>query len=600
LEVWDLSCKDWEQRLTGGRAPVADLPLLNVVEADRALAMFDMLRLPDVPGTPLLADAAGDWFRQSIVRPAFGSWDEERQERYIREVFLLVGKKNSKTSYGAGLSLVWLLYNRRPNAEGILVAPTQDITDIAFSQAEGMVRLDPRLNRKRLRVQNNLKRITNLITGATLEILTFDPKILTGQKPAFWLLDEIHVLSRMSNAASAIGQLRGGMISQPEALGIMITTQSDRPPAGIFKTELVKARNIRDGIDRSTRMLPVLYEFPRAIAASRELWSDRKVWHMVVPNDGRSITVERLTQEFRTAEQSGPEELKRWASQHLNIEIGIGLSSDHWPGARHWDNCADETLTLATLIERSEVVTVGGDGGGLDDMLGFCAVGREKETRRFLVVAHAWIHRSVLDLRKEIASKFIDLETDGDLTIVDRMGDAFEEFADLCELVKNSGKLAEVGLDTAAVGLIPDELESRGITVEEKLIAGVRQGWSLMGVIKSVEDLLADGVLVHGGQALMAWCVGNARIEQRGNAILITKQASGVAKIDALMALLDAFWCMLKNPESRTGRSVYEEIAARAQAAKAATPDKPRERAIATPLASKADPDDERFWNGAA
>ncbi len=29
----------------------------------------------------------------------------------------------------------------------------------------------------------------------------------------------------------------------------------------------------------------------------------------------------------------------------------------------------------------------------------------------------------------------------------------------------------------------------------------------------------------------MAWCVGNARVEPKGNAILITKQASGREKL---------------------------------------------------------------------
>jgi hypothetical protein len=35
----------------------------------------------------------------------------------------------------------------------------------------------------------------------------------------------------------------------------------------------------------------------------------------------------------------------------------------------------------------------------------------------------------------------------------------------------------------------------------------------------------------------MAWAVGNARVEPKGNAITITKQASGTAKIDLLMAV---------------------------------------------------------------
>lgn len=47
---------------------------------------------------------------------------------------------------------------------------------------------------------------------------------------------------------------------------------------------------------------------------------------------------------------------------------------------------------------------------------------------------------------------------------------------------------------------------------------------------------------------MMAWSVSNARIEQRANSILITKQASGSAKIDPLMALLDAAQLMALNP----------------------------------------------------
>jgi len=50
----------------------------------------------------------------------------------------------------------------------------------------------------------------------------------------------------------------------------------------------------------------------------------------------------------------------------------------------------------------------------------------------------------------------------------------------------------------------------------------------------------------------MAWCVGNARIENRANSILITKQASGSSKIDPLMAMLNAVTLMALNPPAAT------------------------------------------------
>ena len=62
------------------------------------------------------------------------------------------------------------------------------------------------------------------------------------------------------------------------------------------------------------------------------------------------------------------------------------------------------------------------------------------------------------------------------------------------------------------------------------------------------EGKLSDGVMVHGGQPLMAWCAGNAKVEPKGNATLITKQASGTAKIDPLMAGLNAVSLMALNP----------------------------------------------------
>ena len=51
------------------------------------------------------------------------------------------------------------------------------------------------------------------------------------------------------------------------------------------------------------------------------------------------------------------------------------------------------------------------------------------------------------------------------------------------------------------------------IGIEGERIVGIPQGWRLNGAIKTCERRLAGGELVHARRPLMAWCVGNCRIE---------------------------------------------------------------------------------------
>lgn len=548
--TWDLSCPDWEDRLRTGRSLVPNLPI-DVARGDRAVAVFNKLRLADVPGTPTLAEAGGEWFRD-IVRALFGSLDPVTRERAIRELFLLVPKKNSKTTNGALLMLTALLLNERPNASLIMTAPVQDVAQLAFDAAAGAIALDDVLAKK-LHVREHLKTIVHRETKAELQIMSFDPAALTGQKPVAALIDEVHVVAKMSKAASAIRQLRGGMLPYPEAFLAFITTQSEEAPAGVFRAELLKARAIRDGRQQGA-MLPVLYEFPEATQKRLDAWQDPANWSMVTPNAGRSITIDRLVQEFETARSTSEEELRAWASQHLNVEIGLALRSDSWAGAPQWEKqAAPERCTLPELLRRCEVIDVGVDGGGLDDLLGLASVGRCRETGDWLAWCKAWAHPIVLERRKSEAAKLLDLSAAGDLVLVDEIGEDVEQLAQDVLQIYEAGLLDKIGVDPSGIGAVLDALSAAGIPEKnakgEDMIVGITQGYKLNGTIKTTERKLAEGTLWHGGSELMNWCVGNAKVEPKGNAILITKQASGTAKIDPLMALFSAVALLSLNPQ---------------------------------------------------
>ena len=285
------------------------------------------------------------------------------------------------------------------------------------------------------------------------------------------------------------------------------------------------------------------------------------MWPMVTPNAGRSITIGRLVDEFETANAKGGDELRGWASQHLNIEIGLALRSDRWVGADFWERRSRPGLGLDEVLERSEVIAIGIDGGGLEDLLGLSVLGRDRETREWLSWARAWVHRSMLERRKHEAVALEDIAAAGDLVLVDDLGSDVSELAQIVARCYATGKMAAtvgepgtgepkpapmIGLDPAGVGAILDALVLAD--VPQDLVIGISQGWKLNASIKTAERKLAQGILVHGGQSLMAYAVSNARVEPKGNAILITKQASGAGKIDPLMALFNAVSLMALNP----------------------------------------------------
>jgi phage terminase large subunit-like protein len=144
----------------------------------------------------------------------------------------------------------------------------------------------------------------------------------------------------------------------------------------------------------------------------------------------------------------------------------------------------------------------------------------------------------------------LDFQQQGDLTLVHEMGKDVEQVAEYVYRVEEANLLYQVGLDPAGIGALLDALTEAKVPPEK--IVGVSQGWKLGGAIKTTERKLAEKGLTHCAQPLMNWCVGNARVEPRANSILITKQASGTAKIDPLMALFNAVTLISLNPPAQT------------------------------------------------
>lgn len=573
---WSTACLDWEERIVGKRSLIPFDPLFPD-EAEAALAVFKSLVMVDVAGQPTFGEAC-DEFVFDFVRAIFGAYDAKHAKRLIREFFLLISKKNGKSTIAAAIMLTALIRNWRHSAELLILAPTIEIANNSYNPARDMVQADPELL-DLLHIQENLRQIKHRITNATLKVVAADTDTVGGKKAAFVLVDELWIFGKRANADAMLREATGGLVSRPEGFVIFLSTQSDAPPAGIFKAKLDYFRDVRDGKIVDPKSLGVLYEFPAKLVKS-ESYLKPEFFYVTNPNIDRSVSQEWLEDKLIEAQRGSGDELRTHLAKHLNVEIGMNLRGNRWSGADHWEAAADPELSalphfdaLYRLLERSEVVAVGLDGGGLDDLFGFTVLGREpalieitveingtmtvRRMKRWISWSHAWCHKSVFVRRQSIASVLQDFAKARELTIVNNALEDIGAIMELIQQIKETGLLGGVSADPAGLGEIIDALEEIEITPENGLLVGAPQGFGMMNAIKSTERRVQSGLLKHSGGKLMPWCVSNLKIEPTATAIRATKATAGDAKIDPIMSLFDAATLMIRNPEA-PGVSVYE------------------------------------------
>jgi len=380
----------------------------------------------------------------------------------------------------------------------------------------------------------------------------------------------------------------GGLAARPEGFVIYLSTQSDTPPCGVFADKLAEWRDIRDGKIQAPHVLPLLYEFPNALLKD-ERFRAPEHWRLTNPNLGASVSQDYLETQYAEAQRSGRAKLNIFFAKHLNVQIGQALRADGWVGAEVWEIGREDGLTLETLLDRSEVVTIGVDGGGLMDLYSVAVIGRDKETGHWLCWSHSHLTAVGAFRCKANAEDYLAFKRAGELTVFRQqhvlaaqaesdpavaalledveaadptpgaLGPDIAYTLDLVKRIKDRGLLGKVGVDAAMIGALVDALATIGVTQEAGLLEAVRQGVGLRGAIKTVERKLDDGTFRHGGQKLLDWSVGNLVVVLTPSAMRVARDEAGFGKVDPMMAVFDAAELMSRNPEAKNGPSIYEK-----------------------------------------
>jgi phage terminase large subunit-like protein len=536
---------------------------LPVAPSDRTDALQFIPDIPDLTGSgerfwrimskmPMTQGAvAGKRFgevalpwQEKLIKTAYA--EHEDGTPIFDNVLLLVAKKQGKSEMIGKLLPAQAIHQPTPRGHMVCIAATDKQAGLVYDSMASACEADPVLS-SRFNVRRYKADIQDTKTHALLRTAAPEAKSLVGIQCFAFCVDELHVLGGMPKAGSLVRQLESGTKIFNRGKGWYISTAPIGISAGIYQSMYARAKRILSGEEPHGGLLPVIFEMPE------ETWDDLdshvdKFW-MANPSMGSTLTEEWLLSEYHQA-KADPDSsrLRDFLSQHLNIPAAETMGIDRWIPPALWDSLTDRTINLEWILQNTDWIYCGIDAGLKDDATALVVMGVRDD--KHFVWSRQWLHRDAYDLRRTQA-EYDEYIEDGELRIVDHVG---EDLADLFELVvkiQKSGKLASVGVDQHKLtGLITD-LESQGVDC-----VSIPQGWQLTRFIIHTDRLIHEGKLNHWGGKMLRFNMQNAQLSERGRGLALVKPNEiqrGVLKIDGAVCLVMAIATTQEAPPSQAG-----------------------------------------------
>ena len=503
--------------------------------ADRAEAFFSqMLRHSKGrwAGQPFVLEP----WQRDLVRRAFGTIDRRTGRRRYRRVFVFIPRKNGKSTMGAGVANYLLMADNEPGAEVYSAALDRTQASIIFSEAKSMCLQEPLL-RERCTIYRRAIVVPD--TMSSYRVLSADAENKHGLNAHGVIFDELH--TQDDRALYDVLVTSTGAREQP--MTWMFTTAGfDRD--SICYEVYDYAKRVLAGEVNDPEFLPVIFE-----AAPEDDWKDPRTWRKANPNLGVTLDLNYMEAECRRA-QATPLYENTFRRLHLNQWT---QQETRWVSVERWDQNAGALRALAgrrgwtgmdlsRKIDLTAAVTVFPDNDGTYDVLAKFWMPAEnvaERESRDRVPYSAWIRDGFIEA------------TEGSVIDYRAVRRYVLELGRFHEII-------EVAYDPWSATQLAVELQDEGVAVVEH-----RQGVKSMSEpMKTLEALIMDGRLRHGGNPVLRWMFSNVAVEADDAENIKPSKRRSRGRIDGIVALIMAIGRATLGGVS--ARSVYEERGIRA------------------------------------
>jgi phage terminase large subunit-like protein len=506
----------------------------NLEAATDAIEFFPaVLRLAEGPhaGRPFELQP----WQQFIVGSLFG-WQAADGMRRFRTAYIETGKGNGKTPLAAGIGLLGLVADHEAGAQVYAAAVTREQSGILFADAERMVAASPELAE---RIAVNVGNLAHAASGSYFRPVSSEARSLDGKRVHMALIDELHE----HPSADVVDKMRAGTKGRRQALIFEITNAGyDRH--SVCWQHHVFSQQVLEGVKANDSW----FAYVCGLDAGDD-WRDARVWAKANPNLGVSVTVQYLREQVEEAEAMPA---KQSLVRRLNF-CEWTETAGAWIAPAVWDRGAG-TVPDAALAGRP--CFLGLDLSSTTDLTALALV-FPLDDGRVVVRCRFWMPEA--NVAKRISTDHVPFDVwirDG--CVATTPGNVVDYEAVLAAVLEEASRYAvrELAYDRWAATWIISQLQQRwpeGGGGPQVVPFG--QGFASMSApTKEFEKLVLAGRLLHGGNPVLRWMLGNVALEADAAGNLKVHKGRSSDRIDGIVAALMALGrAMLRPSEDGSG-----------------------------------------------
>ena len=512
------------------------------------------------------------WQDLLLARPLCGWLRVSDGARRFRRVFVMVAKKNGKSTIASGFGLYFAFGDGEAGAEVYAAAGDEQQARIVWGESATMAEKSPEfLEDAGVEVFKD-----SLVQGRTnsfFKPLTAKASSKHGFNIHALIFDELHA----QKSRTLFETLRKGVSARRQPVTLVITTAGDDRESICYE-EYEYACRVRDGAFDDPEVLPVVFQI-----APTDDWTAEATWYKANPSLGVAKSIDYMHSEARAAQLE-----PRRRNDFLRLDLNVWTESrTQWITPEAWSACRRETADPADLGRLP--CFLGFDLAETVDLVAIVALFRRpiegpalqvevesaddvaKRPSKSLALSwsvdvKAWFFAPEEVVRRRIRERKDSTPWDvwvrdgwlrltpGDITDFDVIRDVV-----LREIMPRY-RIEQAGFDPWHARQFVTALQSDGMECVE-----VRQGFqTLSPASKLFEALVGARRLTHDGNPVLAWCVANAELvtDPAGNIKPVKPggDARSSRKIDGVTATLTGLARLMVAPVAAPRRAHVSAI----------------------------------------